>query len=164
MLGWCKNCIGKKEASSDTSVIVVEEDTSIDKVALLETKNEETKVILEEPTNNKNLDKVEEDSGTCVDASNSSAEMLDIIDKAQLTISSVNSILPDLPEQDDVIDENNIEDQEIKPLLPKIINGSRFFFLRFFFANLLLLNIPESETPKSKTSSRNVFTDIDILQ
>ena len=141
MLGWCKNCIGKKEASSDTSVIVVEEDTSIDKVALLETKNEETKVILEEPTNNKNLDKVEEDSGTCVDASNSSAEMLDIIDKAQLTISSVNSILPDLPEQDDVIDENNIEDQEIKPLLPKIINGSRFFFiLRFFFANLLLLN------------------------
>ena len=136
MLGWCKNCIGKKEASSDTSVIDQGnfhiEDTSIDKVALLETKNEETKVILEEPTNNKNLDKVEEDSGTCVDASNSSAEMLDIIDKAQLTISSVNSILPDLPEQDDVIDENNIEDQEIKPLLPKIINGSRFFFSDFF--------------------------------
>ena len=133
MLGWCKNCIGKKEASSVSSVIVVEEDTSIDKVALLETKNEETKVILEEPTNNKNLDKVEEDSGTCVDASNSSAEMLDIIDKAQLTISSVNSILPDLPEQDDVIDENNIEDdQEIKPLLPKIIHGSRFFSQIFF--------------------------------
>ena len=137
MLGWCKNCIGKKEASSDTSVIDQGnfhiEDTSIDKVALLETKNEETKVILEEPTNNKNLDKVEEDSGTCVDASNSSAEMLDIIDKAQLTISSVNSILPDLPEQDDVIDENNIEDQEIKPLLPKIINGSRFFLFSDFF-------------------------------
>ena len=151
MLGWCKNCIGKKEASSVSSVIVVEEDTSIDKVALLETKNEATKVILEEPTNNKsgsgiipeNLDKVEEDSGTCVDASNSSAEMLDIIDKAQLTISSVNSILPDLPEQDDVIDENNIEDdQEIKPLFPKIIHGSRFFSQIFLLIYYYLIEQP----------------------
>ena len=58
----------------------------------------------------------EEDSGTCVDHSNSSEIMLDnLVDKVQLTVSSVNSILPDLPEQDD--------DCEEKPLLPILPTG-----------------------------------------
>ena len=34
----------------------------------------------------------------------------------------------------------------------------------FFTPTLTTPIIPESETPKSKTSSGNVFTDIDILQ
>jgi hypothetical protein len=71
-------------------------------------------VILQQPSSeNRKLsaDNFEEDSGTCVDTSNSS-EMLDNIDRVQLTVSSVNSILPDLPEQDDDYDEDNDADDD----------------------------------------------------
>ena len=38
---------------------------------------------------------------------------------------------------------------------------------KIFYAyaiKIRISNIPESDTPKSKTSSGNVFTDIDIVQ
>ena len=98
-----------------------------DKVALLVTdqdsageniENNVGGIVQEQPSSKSLLRKLsedhshfEEDSGTCVDHSNSSEIMLDnLVDKVQLTVSSVNSILPDLPEQDD--------DCEEKPLLP----------------------------------------------
>ena len=63
----------------------------------------------------------EEDSGTCVDHSNSSEIMLDnLVDKVQLTVSSVNSILPDLPEQDD----DCCEEKPLLPILPISKNSS----------------------------------------
>ena len=104
-----------------------------DKVALLVTdqdsaileNNVPLGIVQEQPESSKSLltrklsedhSHFEEDSGTCVDHSNSSEIMLDnLVDKVQLTVSSVNSILPDLPEQDD--------DCEEKPLLPILPTG-----------------------------------------
>ena len=102
-----------------------------DKVALLVTdqdsaileNNAGLEIVQEQPSSKSLLRKLsedhshfEEDSGTCVDHSNSSEIMLDnLVDKVQLTVSSVNSILPDLPEQDD--------DCEEKPLLPILPTG-----------------------------------------
>ena len=103
-----------------------------DKVALLVTdqdsaileNNAGLGIVQEQPGSSKSLlrklsedhSHFEEDSGTCVDHSNSSEIMLDnLVDKVQLTVSSVNSILPDLPEQDD--------DCEEKPLLPILPTG-----------------------------------------
>ena len=149
MLSWCTSCIRtKKEANNcdhqeesggggggnDNKI----ELTPIDQIALLdhphinlECKNKSLDpsagVILQEPIETNSLDRLEEDSGTCVDASNSSAEMLDNIDKAQLTVSSVNSILPDLPEQEDYDDDEEINATDEKPLLPS--GGSRFLFV-----------------------------------
>ena len=154
MLSWCTSCIRtKKEANNcdhqdesgggggnDNKI----ELTPIDQIALLdhphinlECKNKSLDpaagVILQEPIETNSLDRLEEDSGTCVDASNSSAEMLDNIDKAQLTVSSVNSILPDLPEQEDYDDDDGgeINATDEIPLLPKIIDGggSRCLFV-----------------------------------
>ena len=147
MLSWCTSCIRtKKEANNcdhqeesggggnDNKI----ELTPIDQIALLdhphinlECKNKSLDpaagVILQEPIETNSLDRLEEDSGTCVDASNSSAEMLDNIDKAQLTVSSVNSILPDLPEQEDYDDDEEINATDEKPLLPS--GESRFLFV-----------------------------------
>ena len=150
MLSWCTSCIRtKKEANNcehqesggaaDHSSNDIEL-TPIDQIALLdphfESKNKSSNpaaVILQEPIETNSLDRLEEDSGTCVDASNSSAEMLDNIDKAQLTVSSVNSILPDLPEQEDYDDDDGgeINATDEIPLLPKIIDGggSRCLFV-----------------------------------
>ena len=100
-----------------------------DKVALLVTDQDSVilennvGIVQEQPSSKSLLRKLsedhshfEEDSGTCVDHSNSSEIMLDnLVDKVQLTVSSVNSILPDLPEQDD--------DCEEKPLLPILPTG-----------------------------------------
>ena len=108
------------------------EDEEGDKVALLVTdqdsaileNNAGLGIVQEQPGSSKSLlrklsedhSHFEEDSGTCVDHSNSSEIMLDnLVDKVQLTVSSVNSILPDLPEQDD--------DCEEKPLLPILPTG-----------------------------------------
>ena len=119
-------------ASSSPSVVASrqadgEEDTFDDhgdKVALLKgtdqvlDKDNTALVVQEQPSSilfkrklSEDHSHFEEDSGTCVDNSNSSEIMLDnLVDKVQLTVSSVNSILPDLPEHDD--------DCEDKPLLP----------------------------------------------
>ena len=65
---------------------------------------EKEEIIVQEEPNRKLSDHFEEDSGTCVDHSNSSAEnMLDNkMDNVQLTVSSVNSILPDLDEEEEI--------------------------------------------------------------
>ena len=107
------------------------DDEEGDKVALLVTdqdsaileNNAGLEIVQEQPSSKSLLRKLsedhshfEEDSGTCVDHSNSSEITLDnLVDKVQLTVSSVNSILPDLPEQDD--------DCEEKPLLPILPTG-----------------------------------------
>ena len=160
MLSWCTSCIrtkkevnncehqesggGGADHSSNSNDIEL---TPIDQIALLdhthdlESKNKSSDpaaVILQEPIETNSLDRLEEDSGTCVDASNSSAEMLDNIDKAQLTVSSVNSILPDLPEQEDYDDDDEDDDggeinaTDEKPLLPKIIDGGGSWCLFVF--------------------------------
>ena len=105
------------EEGDKVALLVTDEDS-----AILEN-NAGLEIVQEQPSSKSLLRKLsedhshfEEDSGTCVDHSNSSEIMLDnLVDKVQLTVSSVNSILPDLPEQDD--------DCEEKPLLPILPTG-----------------------------------------
>ena len=152
--------------------------SSADQVALLESKTEAVAaVIVEEP---KSLD---QDSGTCVDTSNSTSAadmLLENIDRAQLTVSSVNSILPDLPEiEHDEDEETGCGSADHKPLLPLPLksmivtnyNGNTRLEFHFTkknveFARFLLhweLQCDESLDRNSKDSEKIIFENVRFI-
>ena len=94
MINLCKCCFLVEDQKS----VHIESD-SLDKIQD-QILDPECKIEEHEPLIKTTPNHNEEDSGTCADHSNSSAEnMLDhLVDKVQLTVSSVNSILPELPE------------------------------------------------------------------
>ena len=124
------------EADDDKQALLINNSINSNNCPVIVTagKNNNPPVTLEQPALQKLSDgfrklsdHFEEDSGTCVDHSNSSAEMLDNVDKVQLTVSSVNSILPDLPEIDDdqeisAVNHPEPVSDENKPLLRQDFN------------------------------------------
>ena len=141
MLGLCKCCLGyssleeKKFAGKEAGPGKTDSPEIFDLKAPLVTP--EPMIIVDEPTK-QNSSFAEEDSGACchdeasksisreisgenITLSSSFLEESEMIDRVQLTVSSVNTVLEDLPETEDENDyEEDKSNREILPLLPQI--------------------------------------------
>lgn len=138
MLGLCKCCLGyssleeKKYGGKDPAKTESPEILDLKAPLVMP----EPMIIVDEPTKHSSF--AEDDSGACchdeasksmsreisgenITISSSLIEESDLIDRVQLTVSSVNTVLEDLPETEDEHDyEEDKLTKEISPLLPQI--------------------------------------------
>ena len=138
MLGLCKCCLGyssleEKKYGAGTSVVDAKNPEIFDLQARLV--SSDPIIVIDEPTK-QNSSFAEDDSGACchdegtksmsreisgenVTISSSLLEDSDLFDRVQLTVSSVNTVLEDLPETEDEHDYEEKSDSNA-PLLPQV--------------------------------------------
>jgi hypothetical protein len=151
MLGLCKCCLGYSSLEEKKFGSKEGKDGKLDSPEIFDLKarlvSSDPVIVVDEPTK-QNSSFAEDDSGACcqdevsksmsreisgenITISSSLLEESEMIDRVQLTVSSVNTVLEDLQETED---ENDYEEEksgrEITPLLPQIKVEERIYMMK----------------------------------